>query len=130
MKYGPFSCSFVYKIATITHGVPLVSRPNSQQLISQTMELLVHACSSSDHHIRLSASENLKKLIKVCLVVMVSCIYFGVHSNNFCAGTFELCSQFLYYPCVYIVVWVSCFLDICAELNECSLVKAATGFIP
>ena len=35
------------------------------QVISQTVELLVHACSSSDHHIRLSASENLKKMIKV-----------------------------------------------------------------
>jgi hypothetical protein len=41
-------------------------RPNMLQVISQTVELLVHACSSSDHHIRLSASENLKKMIKVC----------------------------------------------------------------
>lgn len=40
-------------------------RPNLLQVISQTVELLVHACSSSDHHIRLSASENLRKMIKV-----------------------------------------------------------------
>ena len=52
-------------------------RPNSSQLISQTVELLVHACSSTDHHIRLSASENLKRMIKVCILCM--CMYiFGI----------------------------------------------------
>ncbi len=45
--------------------IVLSCRPNSGQLLSQTVELLVHACSSSDQHIRLAASENLKKLIKV-----------------------------------------------------------------
>lgn len=41
------------------------SRPSSTQLVSNTVELLVHSCSSQDRDIRFSASENLRKLIKV-----------------------------------------------------------------
>lgn len=40
-------------------------RPGTTQLVSNTVELLVHACSSEDRGIRLAASENLRKLIKV-----------------------------------------------------------------
>ena len=40
-------------------------RPGTTQLVSNTVELLVHACSSEDQGIRLAASENLRKLIKV-----------------------------------------------------------------
>ena len=58
--------------------ITCLCRPNSGQLISQTVEMFVHACSSHDQHIRIAASENLKKLIKVCPYLFVAVEHHGV----------------------------------------------------
>lgn len=44
---------------------PPSSRPNSSQVVSGAVELLVHACGGQDRDIRLAAQENLHKLVKV-----------------------------------------------------------------
>ena len=46
---------------------PPSCRPNSSQVVSGAVELLVHACGGQDRDIRLAAQENLHKLVKVQL---------------------------------------------------------------
>ena len=54
-------------------------RPSSTQLVSNTVELLVHSCSSQDRDIRFAAAENLRKLIKVSNCKIAS---FPGHSHH------------------------------------------------
>ena len=105
--YHTLNISFTIIVYFIAVGIIIIIfvlyfRPSSGQVVSQTVELLVHACSSQDHHIRLAASENLRRLIKVWIVhysvlgditlyafVLIKgwIVYRRYYSICFCAGS-------------------------------------------
>ena len=75
-SWGSLACSLFY-IISVEMLCFVGFRPGTNQLVSNTVELLVHACSSEDRAIRLAASENLRKLIKVSVNISPTT---GIHT--------------------------------------------------